>query len=493
MKTIQYIIFIVSFTSVLFVKGQQDMTIYHMHKIPQSNYSNPALFPEPKWHIGVPMLSSIYLEGGHTGFNSFHVLTNTNDDSVSIDLENMINKMGKYNYVNMNFAYEFLSFGFRLKDKHYFNFSLSNKMYATLSYPRDLFDFVYQGNGAFFDETLKFDRMGINAAHYNELMIGWATHYDDLWDFGVHVKVLQGLSNIYMKKSDVTLLTEEEHFFITTSSNIDMYASLPDPVWAENDSIRETMEYSFGDYIGNFSNMGAAIDLGASYKWSDKLTMGMSLIDLGFFRWKSGARNLKSNNPGGSFTFEGIDITDFISQQDTTGAESRLDNLLDSISDIFMIDTLETAYTSFMNTKLFLSGVYKLTDKDVVTGLVRLQYFSRTIHTAITLGYIRKFGNILSLSVNYTAANRKYFNMGLGMAANLGPVQLYITTDNLISPFVWNKYTWTETIENESTGIDEYESHDLTIPRNTKFFNLHFGLNLVFGYKPPKESAPIFQ
>lgn len=483
MKTRNSIILGVLLLSGLFSQAQQDMNIYHIQAIPQSNYSNPAIIPAPKLHFSLlPGLSSIYVSGGHTGFNAHHFISITPDDSIVFNISDLIDKMGTYNYLNVNTSIELLSFGFRLKEKHYFNFSASNKMFARFCYPKDMMNFIYRGNGAFFDETLKFKRLGINAAHYNEFMFGYTMKYNDKWTFGAHLKILQGLANVYMKKADITLLTEEEHFFITATSDIDVYASLPEQVWEEEDSTNTGEDFDPIQYITNFSNLGIGLDLGATYKYNDKLTLGASVIDLGFFNWKTGTRNFKSVNSDGSFTFEGLDITEFINQQDTSGTGAKLDNLLDSIVDIFQIDTIYDSYMSPLNTQFYFSGNYQLTKKDQFNALLRLHLYNRSIHPAISLGYIRKFGHILSLSANYSMTSRKYFNLGFGMAANLGPVQLYVTTDNIISPFVYNKYYWSE----------DNELQSLTVPRNTKFMNVHFGMNLVFGYKPPKENVSIY-
>jgi hypothetical protein len=97
------------------------------------------------------------------------------------------------------------------------------------------------------------------------------------------------------------------------------------------------------------------------------------------------------------------------------------------------------------------------------------------------LGYVKKLGNILTLSATYTMANRQYYNFGAGFAANLGPFQIYAASDNIVSPFFLNKYTWTENNEEKSVKM----------PRSTKFFNMHFGINFVFGYKPPEENSSI--
>ncbi len=466
--------------ALLFIKtivSQQDMNIYHLQNIPQSNYSNPALIPAPKLYISMPLLSSIYVQAGHTGANMHQFMSVSEKDSVDLNLERLLKKTGKYNFLYINTSIEFLSFGFRLMEKHYINFSFSNKINGSFCYPKDFLNFLYKGNGAFLDETLKFKKLGVNAMHYNELMFGYNLQFDEKWTFGAHLKFLFGLGNIYSKKSDITLHTEQEHFFITATSDIEISASLPDPMWKMIYDTNE-VDFKFSEYLFNFSNPGFGIDLGATYKYNDNLTLGASIIDLGFIRWKTGAKNLKSNNPGGSFTFEGIDIAELW----RSGSSESLEELMDSIADIFMIDTINKAYTAPLHLKTNFSGIYSLTANDYITALLRLHLYHRALHPGFTVGYVRKFTHRLSLHTTYSMISRKYFNLGFGIVVSLQPFQLYVTTDNIISPFVHNKYYWEEGNTLKS----------MTFPRNTKFMNAHFGINLIFGYKPPKLSFPIF-
>ena len=57
------LIFLVLFSSVFVgsfqLKAQNDMIIHGMNIIPQSHYSNPAFMPQCRWHIGMPVLSSL--------------------------------------------------------------------------------------------------------------------------------------------------------------------------------------------------------------------------------------------------------------------------------------------------------------------------------------------------------------------------------------------------------------------------------------------------
>jgi len=86
----------------------------------------------------------------------------------------------------------------------------------------------------------------------------------------------------------------------------------------------------------------------------------------------------------------------------------------------------------------------------------------------------------LSLTANYNYTSRKN-SLGFGLVSNLGPVQLYLTTDNILFPVFLNQYSF----EN-----DKGEMKTLKLPSNTKYMNFHFGLNFIFGYKNKTVELP---
>ena len=107
--------------------SQQDLTINLIPVIPQSSYTNPAFKPIPKWYIGFPALSSVYIGIGHTGFaykDVFHY--SPVDDSLHFMDGNMISKLAKTNYLTTNINEEFFCFGFKAR-KSYFSFSFSRR------------------------------------------------------------------------------------------------------------------------------------------------------------------------------------------------------------------------------------------------------------------------------------------------------------------------------------------------------------------------------
>jgi hypothetical protein len=139
-----------------------------------------------------------------------------------------------------------------------------------------------------------------------------------------------------------------------------------------------------------------------------------------------------------------------------------------------------------LNTRIYASAFYDLTPKDRFSGLARIHFYDKGIHPSFSLAYQRKFGNILRLTGSYSIAHRNFANLGIGFALNLGPMQLYMVTDNVLAPIIWNKYSWTEEADNGDISIE-----NVTVPRNWKYMNFHFGINVAIGCKPPKDYVPI--
>src|SRR5688572_8136642 len=75
--------------------SQQDLTLYNMEMIPQRMYQNPALKPFANVNIGLPLISSEYFNVANTGFKYSQLIRKRADDSLYVDMDNMISKLGK--------------------------------------------------------------------------------------------------------------------------------------------------------------------------------------------------------------------------------------------------------------------------------------------------------------------------------------------------------------------------------------------------------------
>jgi len=456
--------------------SQQDLTINTMPIIPQSSYTNPAFKPIPKWYIGFPALSSVYVGVGHSGFaydDLFHL--NTVDDSLQLTDQKMINKLGKVNYLSTHASEEILCFGFKAR-KSYFSFSYGIKANVQFSYPRDLIKLADKGTGQFVGGTADFSGIGVNASLYKEFAIGFSRDvkiFNQNFTLGARVKILRGLMNVYNKPNNITMGINSDDFAYTANANGTINMTVPDSMAIMLDHLGDSTYNKGGGnldaqkFIFNPTNKGVGIDLGASYKLNDKWTFGASVLDLGYINWQTGSGSSVRNYAisSSNFVFDGVDLSQFIGVSDSV-QKIKQKEMLDSLGKYFKVNTTKNGYKAPLGTKFYLTAEYSLTKHDIAGLLLHGEMLNGVLHPSATVSYNKWFCNMFSASLSYSIVNRSYSNVGFGMALNLGPWQIYLLTDNF---------------------------YCLLKPETTQTINLHFGMNFIFGYRAKKPDASLYQ
>jgi hypothetical protein len=445
------------------VLAQYDLTIYPMQSIPQSNYNNPALVPDCKIHIGIlpiglPIMPSFYFGAGNSGFAYNNAIHRVRIDSSYIDLDNVVKKLGKKNYLSTKMQMELLSFGFKIKRTHYISLGIYEKMSMRLCYPKDLISMAWYGNYQFAGSEASFNGIGLDFIHYRELALGYSNQIDDKWTLGGRAKLLFGMGNVWTQKTKATLGIDEEYFDFTANSQMRINAAATDQLIRFIEDTTGNKDFgrdvSIQNYIFNTHNLGGALDFGLNYRLNDKFSFAASVVDLGYIRWKDGARNYVS--PDTTFVFEGLDLNDWLRKDSSTSNSQILTHLLDSVQSIYQLDTTYNAYWAPLNPVVYMSAFYTPSEKDKISLLARLEIYKGTVHPAFTLGYYRKFGKALSIAINYSYYNRSWLNIGFGAALKAGPFQFFLTTDNIFSG---------------------------AMPYAIRNVNIHFGANLIFYQK----------
>lgn len=448
--------------------AQQNLTLYNMSELQQTQaHANPAFTPTAKINIAAPPmlppfpLPSMYFNMSNSGFKLSHVITQDANGKTYYDFDNMLTKLKKDNYFNTALQIDLVTFGFKLK-KNYFSFNLSEKVETRFRYPKALFDVLINGNGAesVLGQEQNFN-FGLNATHYTDIGVGYNREINDKLTVGGRLKLLKGHENVYTKKSDVSLTTGSQYFDLTAKSDIAIYTS-----GLDTNSMDQFGNISPTKYIFGSKNNGLGIDLGGSYKVTEKITASASVLDLGFIKWNQNTYNFVSKNPGASFTYSGVNIQDYLN--DSTSIEEAFTNTLDSVSEQFEIGTNQDKYRTFLSSKIYLGGNYKINDKNNAGLLLYGQTYDKKIHPGISLSYNTQVGRWLYATVTYSIYNRSYNNVGLGLVINPGWFQWYIISDNILGPMVLDKYG------------------SVPVPAYTKNLNLRFGFNLTIG-KPMKD------
>lgn len=430
-------------------KAQYDFTIQGMTIVPQRNYINPAYVPDSKWHLGIPMLSSNHIAGGFSGF-AYSDLVVKNGDSLRLDIGNAIDKMGSTGYLSVNANFDLLSFSFKFgKEKNNFIYvNITERLSARYTVPKTLTEFVWRGNGAFLGEEVDFSTLNVDATHYREYGITYArTLLDKKLNLGLTAKYLYGMENISTSQTRFSVFTDENTFDITANSDFTINSS-----GAFSDEF-ENFGDDMGGYLFTRNNHGFAFNVGAHYKINEKWEVAASGLDLGMIFWNEKPVNFVMDDA--TFTYQGLDIQQFIAQDST----DYLENFLDSLVNAFDVEETNNSYSNALPSRVYVSGAYNINKNNRVGLDFYGEVFKGHFEPAVSVNYTKRFGHIFALSGSYMYNNRSWANLGMGFALTLGPVQWYLTMDNILAPI---------------------------IPQHVQNFHFHSGLNFVVGYKEKK-------
>ncbi|MBL4754584.1 MAG: OmpA family protein [Flavobacteriales bacterium] len=436
--------------------AQLDATLYEMSTIPQVRYTNPAKGSDYKWYIGLPGISSIYANYHHNGFVVDDLFSRRADDSVFLDLNDVIQQLGDRNLFGFNLQVDLLAMGWT-KGKHQFFFNITEKALLRLRYPKDLIRLLWEGNGAFLDQTIDLSGSAFRFSEYREYAFGMSRAFTDDLTIGAKAKLLGGYINASTTVNELELFTAPNTFELSGTSDIEINTSAP----AEGST--------FPDGFFALTNVGFGIDLGATYKVNEKLSVSGSIIDLGFIKWKRNPSNFSNDLDGVTFTGNALNtFTD-------TSIQQPFGEIVDSLSITFdnRIET-NTAYKDGLIPRIYLGGTYNLTETSTAGLLFHGEYFKKAFYPSFTLSYNYKLPKWIGASASYSIMNGSFFNLGLGLSVNLGPFQIYVVSDNIAALFNLSS------VNNESAA-DSVTGYNVIIASKAKTMHIRTGIGLTFG------------
>tara|TARA_B110000211_G_C14091373_1_gene559340 strand:+ start:2455 stop:4440 length:1986 start_codon:yes stop_codon:yes gene_type:complete len=456
MKKILFTLFLAITGTNLIAQG---LTLYNMDYVPQSMRNNPAQMQRANFHIAItPLLPNVSLSTISNGFTLSDIFETVGDTTYATP-DKLLDALGENNFISQQLNVDFISFGFKVKKKNYFSFNVTERVNFALDYSKNFMTLLAKGtaNDEFLGNEISIDGTGFRFNHFREYGLGYTREVNDKLSIGGRFKFLQGLSHFDNEQTDITLYTDPVNYSITATSSIGVrVAGLGSGLVSDKGldfaiaSILPAPEELIPSYTTNFENIGFAIDLGAKYKINDRFTSTLNVTDVGFITWKTDARRYFNNKA--EFKFEGLDLTQYLA--DST---EYTDQLADSINDIFGLERRDQQFTTNLIANIYAGVEYKLNNTFTAGALFNGKVFNGGIYPSLTITTQTALGKWFQAIVSYSMLNRSYDNFGLGTAINVGPVQLYAVSDNVLG--------WTQ--------IDY-----------AKNLNVQFGMNLLFGYKP---------
>jgi hypothetical protein len=379
--------------------------------------------------IGIPILSNLYINNTRSGFTLSDVIQSVDADGL-LNLNTFHGKLkGDGITIQTTIHTDLFHVSFPI-GKFQIGINSSFKNQNTQFISKELIGFLSEGNAYFAGQTVDINLLDLNTIAYLENGISISRQFSK-FSVGGRFKYLQGIASIESKGLGFSITTSKNPFDPLTLRTKGTFRTSGIPLVLVDSLTGEKKDDKLKEFntsdLTKFSNSGYGIDFGATYNVTSKMMVHGSVIDWGGINWNSTPYNYEFT--GKPVTFSGFTREDF-------NSDSTRNALTDSLAKQLQEATVTSK--SF-NTKLltrYYAGVdYSLTSHDRVGFLFQGQQLPSTFVSALTFSYARKFGTNWDLSANYTRFNNATSMVGVGTAIKMGPVQLYLITDDILILF----------------------------------------------------------
>lgn len=424
------------FGVMLNANAQLDLGLFTMNNQWKKSQLNPAHAADERMTIAFPGLAFAFNHSGDPFANVWSVENQT----LIIDTEQWLDNLEPSNDFRSRFELATLEVAFRNKN---WTWSLGHTFRngATGNYSKSLVELLHNGNAPYIGDTLQLNAdlewRSVSAFH---LGLSWGL---DNFRVGGRVHFLNGIQFLNMNNSQVDLYTDPEAYQLTFLTDAMIQSS---SFLAVEDIDALSFEFTGLEVYDLFTkNNGLAFDIGAQMDISSSLMAEVSLLDLGFIRWDE-TEVYQSNT---TVTYDGVEVSDLSNFDSLSFSEA-----LDTLGRLLEFESrTESGFRESLNSRLYLGLHWQVNEKLGLSGVyANTTWRDEAVHAfGLGLRYQAfKWWNI------GTMVNRRYdrWSWGLNTQFDFGMVELYFTSDNLISVF----------------GISSLENSTIRV-----------GANLVFG------------
>jgi hypothetical protein len=427
------LIFVLVLTGNIFSQNKQ--VLYDFAGLPQTLLLNPGLETNLKFHIGLPLLSGFSAEVASTGFSVADIFE-VNSRTITDRVHTVLNSINSSDYLKINTQIEVFSAGFRFDQKTYISFGFYEELDAIGYAPKDILSLLNEGNAASLNRTFSVSQVLFKLDILGVVHAGITKKVNDQLILGGRFKVYSSSLNLESANNYGTFTTNlgNNNIYIQRLDNININLRSSGLV-ENNEYIYDANTYLKNTFLGG--NLGVGLDFGLTYHMSPQLQFSGSIIDVGFVNHK---KNIQNTAIAGSFTFEGIEFE--------FDASNR--NYWEELETAFKEQILSTenneSYVSWRPAKLNAAIKYSFgekkskycydtTFKEFYTDAFGAQFYTvfRPLRQqfAGTGFYEKSFSNKLHAKVTYTVDNYSYYNIGVGISAQVGKINFYGILDNI--------------------------------------------------------------
>ena len=418
-----------------FAKAQTGFEFNNRH-LSQSANINPAFLPQYKLTLGVGNAFEAY----HPGFNINTFFNSAADATTTI--RNIINDPK----VNLGLSFdnrtEMFQFGFKSK-RSYFTFNSSNQTLGQINIPKDALGMAMFGNQEYFGKRANFDLSGTEFMSYFENKISYGRAISNKLNVGISYSSIIGIAHANLKTAYAYLETDTNNttiYQMKMGGAFDAQTSLMglSVMKALNDSNYDAQSAIEDAFLSNpsSSNRGNALGFGFVYRANKKIQISGAMSNIGKITWNVGAESHQmSDKP---WTFTGLDTSITNDLKNVTVQ----DLLLDSFAQAFDNHSTQLAsYETKLHSRYTLGLEYFLSPRTYFQFVYGGGYGVKGDKSFTSINAHKELGEWVDLRLSYTLydfSNAQH-NVGVGMSMNLGPIQPWISLNNVSGLMAYDK------------------------------------------------------
>lgn len=402
---------------------------------------NPGLQPT-RGYFNVPIIGSFNMSASSNVLGTSDIIDLMDSGSDLYSNDKLFDRLKADNRLNVNLNTDILSFGwYRGKGFWSVNVGLRADFGAALA--KDMFSMMRTVNGfaledvAGTNQSYSLSNQTLNMKAYAEIGLGYSRRITEKLTVGGRVKVLLGLARAEMNINQFDLNLDVPNPQYANYADYESRGELSPSDWYgshydysangnvittlkgggmtfDNDGMIDDFDLDAGDL--GIAGSGFGIDLGASYKVWDNLTVSASILDLGFLKWKESETTVATVSGEAHETIDASNYDryiggDFLSFERFDFEEGSPEK----------VKTKTRLYST-----LLLAGEYGLLNNKLSVGAMYTARFAepKTLNELTFLATFRP-KNWLNAAISYSPIQAS--GKSIGLAVKLGP--LFVGTD----------------------------------------------------------------
>lgn len=430
--------------------GQNKQLLYNVDELPQTLMSNPGASISFDGHVGIPFFSQFHLSAGSSGANLHDIFSDASSD-VNDRITNTIGRLTSQDYFTATEQLEIASLGWRLDKDHYLSAGVYQELDFFAYFPKDPAILVNEGNNNYLNIPFDFSHVSFTGEVLTVYHLGLNKKIDRQLTVGGRVKLYSGIFNAESVNNRGMFITnttpQGPNYYTHYAENINIrintsgFNSLQDEAGTVQEATGDLLKRSF---FGG--NIGAGIDLGATYLINTNLIATGSVQDLGIMFQQADVENYLYY---GSYETSGL--APLFPEIGSNGQAIPYWDLFEDEVDKNLIDeTLNEKYVTWRPYKLNASLQYGFGQSYAPcnylrptnrrhSDLIGMHFFSvkrpKGFKYAFTTYYDKKFSPGLRMKFSYTMDDFSFTNVGMLVSRQFKNFNFYLAADNLFGYF----------------------------------------------------------